>query len=149
MHRGYRYVLRAPCPVEPRPLNAHILEDAPAPSALHRFKAEVKDGKILVTADPSATLSANKSRPPTLLATGSDVAAGQGKGVVIVGGGSGAFMCIESLREVRNPRRLSLTLGLMNHGASTGTRVRLLSCPRSPTPRLTGQFNRLLFAPLV
>ena len=53
-----------------------------------------------MTADPSATLSANKSRPPKLLATGSDVPAGQGKGVVIVGGGSGGFMAIESLREV-------------------------------------------------
>ncbi|PIL29845.1 hypothetical protein GSI_08052 [Ganoderma sinense ZZ0214-1] len=72
------------------------IEDAPAPSALHSFKAEVKDGKVLVTADPSATLSANKSRPPTLLATGTGA---EGKGVVIVGGGSGAFMCIESLRE--------------------------------------------------
>lgn len=58
------------------------------------------NGKIQVTADPSATLSANKSRSPKLLATGSDVPAGQGKGVVIVGGGSGAFNCIESLREV-------------------------------------------------
>ena len=79
-----------------------ITEDAPAPSALHSFKAEVKDGKIHVTADPSSTTSANKSRPPKLLATGSEVPAGQAKGVVIVGGGSGAFMCIESLREVRN-----------------------------------------------
>ncbi|TBU39755.1 hypothetical protein BD309DRAFT_901165 [Dichomitus squalens] len=75
------------------------IEDAPAPSALHSFKAEVKDGKIHVTADPSLTTSANKSRPPKLLATGSDVPVGQTKGVVIVGGGSGAFMAIESLRE--------------------------------------------------
>ncbi|RPD61014.1 hypothetical protein L226DRAFT_534661 [Lentinus tigrinus ALCF2SS1-7] len=72
------------------------IEDAPAPSALHSFKAEVVNGKIQVIADPNATLSANKSRQPKLLATGS---IGQGKGVVIVGGGSGAFMCIESLRE--------------------------------------------------
>ena len=75
-------------------------EDAPAPAALHTFKAEVVNGKIQVTADPSATLSANKSRPPRLLATGADVSAGQGKGVVIVGGGSGGFNCVESLREV-------------------------------------------------
>ncbi|KAI0714432.1 hypothetical protein C8T65DRAFT_644304 [Cerioporus squamosus] len=75
------------------------IEDAPAPTALHSFKAEVVNGKIQVTADPSATLSKNKSRQPKLLATGSNVPVGQGKGVVIVGGGSGAFMCIESLRE--------------------------------------------------
>ncbi|KAI0749874.1 hypothetical protein C8Q80DRAFT_1313956 [Daedaleopsis nitida] len=75
------------------------IEDAPAPAALHTFKAEVVNGKIQVTADPSATLSANKSRPPKLLATGADVPVGQSKGVVVVGGGSGAFMAIESLRE--------------------------------------------------
>ncbi|TFK91389.1 hypothetical protein K466DRAFT_482810 [Polyporus arcularius HHB13444] len=75
------------------------IEDAPAPTALHSFKAEVVNGKIQVTADPSATLSKNKSRQPKLLATGSNVPVGQGKGVVIVGGGSGAFMAIESLRE--------------------------------------------------
>ncbi|KAI0787999.1 hypothetical protein C8Q74DRAFT_1255286 [Fomes fomentarius] len=75
------------------------IEDAPAPAALHTFKAEVVNGKIQVTADPSATLSANKSRPPKLLATGPDILVGQGKGVVIVGGGSGGFNAIESLRE--------------------------------------------------
>ncbi|RDX43800.1 hypothetical protein OH76DRAFT_1360708 [Lentinus brumalis] len=75
------------------------IEDAPAPTALHSFKAEVVNGKIQVTADPSATLSKNKSRQPKLLAAGSNVPVGQGKGVVIVGGGSGAFMAIESLRE--------------------------------------------------
>ncbi|OJT01779.1 Apoptosis-inducing factor 1 [Trametes pubescens] len=75
------------------------IEDAPAPTALHSFKAEIVDGKISVTADPTSTTSANKSRQPKLLATGSSVTAGQGKGVVIVGGGSGAFHLIESLRE--------------------------------------------------
>ena len=69
--------------------------------ALHSFKAEIAGGKINVTADPANTTSANKSRQPKLLATGSSVASAQGKGVVIVGGGSGAFNCIESLREVR------------------------------------------------
>ncbi|KAI0775025.1 hypothetical protein BD413DRAFT_471840 [Trametes elegans] len=75
------------------------IEDAPAPNALHSFKAEIVNGKINVTADPSSTTSANKSRQPKLLATGSNVPLGQGKGVVIVGGGSGAFHAIESLRE--------------------------------------------------
>ncbi|KAI0349718.1 hypothetical protein OH77DRAFT_1431756 [Trametes cingulata] len=75
------------------------IEDAPAPTALHSFKAEIVNGKINVTADPANTTSANKSRQPKLLATGSNVPVGQGKGVVIVGGGSGAFHAIESLRE--------------------------------------------------
>ncbi|KAI0648919.1 hypothetical protein C8Q79DRAFT_903656 [Trametes meyenii] len=75
------------------------IEDAPAPTALHSFKAEIVGGKINVTADPASTTSANKSRQPKLLATGSSVPVGQGKGVVIVGGGSGAFHAIESLRE--------------------------------------------------
>ena len=73
-------------------------EDAPAPTALHSFQAHVSEGKIFVTADPQNTTKANMSRPPKLLATGS--AASTGPGVVIVGGGSGAFHAVESLREV-------------------------------------------------
>lgn len=73
-------------------------EDAPAPSALHSFKAHVEDGKILVTADPGKTLKNNMSRQPKLLASAPGVNAGPG--VVIVGGGSGAFHAVESLREV-------------------------------------------------
>jgi len=72
------------------------IEDAPAPSAIHSFKAHVVDGKIHVTANPSNTLRDNKSRQPRLLSSGSDSV---GKGVVIVGGGSGAFQAVESLRE--------------------------------------------------
>jgi hypothetical protein len=65
--------------------------------ALHSFETQVKDGKILVTANPPYTLANNKSRQPKLLSTG---AYSFGKGVIIVGGGSGAFGAIESLREV-------------------------------------------------
>ena len=79
-------------------------EDAPAPNALHSFKAHIADGKILVTADPESTLKKNLARQPKIPAslqpTGSP-------GVVIVGGGSGAFQTVESLREVR---RLSLII---------------------------------------
>ncbi|KAH9925457.1 hypothetical protein B0H21DRAFT_764397 [Amylocystis lapponica] len=71
------------------------IEDAPAPSALHSFKAYIEAGKIHVTADPASTLKANLSRQPKLLATGTS----GGQGVVIVGGGSGTYHCIESLRE--------------------------------------------------
>ena len=73
------------------------IEDAPGPMALHSFGTQVKDGKILVTANPPSTLRSNLSRQPKLLATGAN---SSGKGVVIVGGGSGAFNTVESLREV-------------------------------------------------
>jgi hypothetical protein len=72
-------------------------EDSPAPNALHSFKAHVANGKIHVTANPAHTLKDNKSRPARLLSNGSDVI---GKDLVIVGGGSGAFNAVESLREV-------------------------------------------------
>ncbi|KAF8896201.1 flavoprotein [Infundibulicybe gibba] len=72
------------------------IEDAPAPAALHSFKAQVSDGKIQVTADPSKTQKDNKDRQPKLLSSGSE---NIGKGVVIVGGGSGALQAVESLRE--------------------------------------------------
>ena len=48
-------------------------------------------------------------------------------------------MCIESLREVRIPRRLSSVLELTTMGISTASRGRSLSCLRSLTPQLTGQ----------
>ncbi|KAK7691045.1 hypothetical protein QCA50_006148 [Cerrena zonata] len=71
-------------------------EDAPAPSALHRFKAEVQGGKIHVTADPGNTVKSNFSRQPKLAANTTE---SQGPGVVIVGGGSGGYQAVESLRE--------------------------------------------------
>ncbi|KAH9068159.1 flavoprotein [Lactarius deliciosus] len=72
------------------------IEDAPAPSALHSFQTHIADGKIYVTADPANTTKEKFSRPPKLLASGTEVG---GAGVVIVGGGSGAFHAVESLRE--------------------------------------------------
>ncbi|KII89745.1 hypothetical protein PLICRDRAFT_107672 [Plicaturopsis crispa FD-325 SS-3] len=72
------------------------IEDAPAPTSLHSFKAEISGGKIHVTADPASALKENMSRPPKLLSSGHEAS---GKGVVIVGGGSGAFHAVESLRE--------------------------------------------------
>ncbi|EIW84204.1 flavo protein [Coniophora puteana RWD-64-598 SS2] len=71
------------------------IEDAPAPSAIHSFKAEEVGGKIQVTAELSRTTKNNMTRPPKL----TSATATSGKGVVIVGGGSGAFYTIESLRE--------------------------------------------------
>ncbi|KAG1747078.1 uncharacterized protein EDB91DRAFT_1116111 [Suillus paluster] len=81
------------------------IEDAPAPTAIHSFKAEVVDGKINVTADPSQTLKSNMSRAPKLLSTG---AAGSGKSVVIIGGGSATFHAIESLREHGYPGNITV-----------------------------------------
>jgi hypothetical protein len=75
------------------------IEDAPAPDALHSFKADIKDGKIIVTADPKDTTKESKSRPPKL--TGLNAASASEPGVVIIGGGSGGLFTVESLREVR------------------------------------------------
>jgi NADPH-dependent 2,4-dienoyl-CoA reductase/sulfur reductase-like enzyme/nitrite reductase/ring-hydroxylating ferredoxin subunit len=72
------------------------IEDAPAPAALHSFQTHITDGKIYVTADPANTTKEKTSRPPKLLSSGSEIG---GAGVVIVGGGSGAFHATESLRE--------------------------------------------------
>ncbi|KAF6757217.1 flavo protein [Ephemerocybe angulata] len=72
------------------------IEDAPAPTALHSFKAHVADGKIHVTANAANTTKANMSRQPKLLASGTE---SSGRGVVIIGGGSGTFHAVESLRE--------------------------------------------------
>ncbi|KAH9953007.1 flavoprotein [Lactifluus volemus] len=72
------------------------IEDAPAPAAIHSFKTHNTGGKIYVTADPANTTKERFSRPPMLLASGSEIG---GAGVVIVGGGSGAFHATESLRE--------------------------------------------------
>lgn len=83
--------------ISPASLLSLYPEDAPAPSGLHSFKTHVENGKIFVTANVSNTLKENKDRPPKLLSTGFDSI---GKGVVIVGGGSGAFYAVESLREV-------------------------------------------------
>ncbi|KAH8983206.1 flavoprotein [Lactarius akahatsu] len=66
---------------------------APAPSALHSFQTHIADGKIYVTADPANTTKEKFSRPPKLLASGTEVG---GAGVVIVGGGSGAFHAFTS-----------------------------------------------------
>lgn len=81
------------------------IEDAPAPAAIHSFKAEVVDGKINVTADPSQTLKSKMSRAPNLLSTGT---AGSGKSVVIIGGGSATFHAIESLREHGYPGNITV-----------------------------------------
>ncbi|KAG6333683.1 hypothetical protein ID866_5401, partial [Astraeus odoratus] len=69
------------------------IEDAPAPAALHSFKTHITDGMVFVTADVSRTLKSNMARAPTLLSTG---AAANGKGVVIIGGGSGTLHAVES-----------------------------------------------------
>ncbi|KAJ6577382.1 hypothetical protein B0H19DRAFT_1119576 [Mycena capillaripes] len=72
------------------------IEDAPAPDALHSFQAEISDGQIHVTANPSDTQKANLARAPKLTTTGTETS---GDGVVIVGGGSATFHAVESLRE--------------------------------------------------
>jgi hypothetical protein len=73
------------------------IEDAPGLDSLWNFKAEEKDGKVLVSASEKDLKSkvgrvAGKNRPKAS-------ASGQEK-VVIVGGGSGGIHAVESLRMV-------------------------------------------------
>jgi apoptosis-inducing factor 3 len=79
-----------------------LSEDAPAPAPIRSFKAEIKDGKVHVTADPEHTTKKGMSREPKVLSTAP--ASATSPGVVIVGGGSGAIHAIDSLREVRSLR---------------------------------------------
>ena len=76
------------------------IEDAPAPAALHSFKTSISDGKILVTADEERVAKANMSRQPKVPANADAGLTSGNAGVVIVGGGSGTFHSIISLREV-------------------------------------------------
>lgn len=71
-------------------------EDAPAPAAIHSFKTTVVDGQIYVTADQRYTLKQNMKRYPRILTEDTSFQ----KGVIIVGGGCGAFHAVMSLREV-------------------------------------------------
>ncbi len=74
------------------------IEDAPALAAIHSFKTTIKDFKIYVTADPSLTTNANKSRLPAVRFKGLSLPATDA-GVVIVGGGSGGLATVIGLRE--------------------------------------------------
>lgn len=96
LYRGHRYVAEWTAPSSYLVTSLPI-EDAPAPMALHSFETQIRNGKILVTANTASTLKSNLSRQPKLLATGVN---STGKGVLIIGGGSGAFNTVESLREV-------------------------------------------------
>jgi len=77
------------------------IEDAPAPAAIHSFKTSISDGKIFVTADEERVSKANISRQPKIPSNPDAGLTSGDAGVVIVGGGSGTFHSILSLREVR------------------------------------------------
>lgn len=119
----------------------HETEDAPAPSPLHSFKTHVSNGKIRVTANPEFTLKDNTSRPPKLSTAGFDAV---GKGTVIIGGGSGAFQAVESLREVNLQGKAILTRSHRSHRllfASTVTSSRSLLYQKSLTHQSTGMID--------
>jgi len=112
----------------------HYVEDAPAPAALHSFQTHITDGKIYVTADPANTTKEKTARPPKLLSSGSEVG---GAGVVIVGGGSGAFHATEGLREVSSALLLAGSNGNLT-SISMGSRRRSQSSPKKRMRPLTG-----------
>lgn len=69
------------------------IEDAPAPRNLLSFKVEVRGDDIYVSADPEEVKKNYRAtKPPPGTKT-------EGKGVIIVGGGSGGLYAVEGLRE--------------------------------------------------
>ena len=116
------------------------IEDAPAPAAIHSFKTTISDGKILVTADEERVAKANMSRTPKVAANVDAGLSSGAAGVVIVGGGSGTFHAILSLREVRRRRlrcRSCWSLGLnwcLQHGYAGPITV-VSKEPHSPIDR--------------
>lgn len=95
-----------------RPLHFLLsrVEDAPALSSLHSFKAEISnEGKIVVTAPLDKVTKNNYERSSLPVEISVDATEQQNRGTVIVGGGAGAIHTVESLREVSSlllPRKL-------------------------------------------
>ena len=115
------------------------IEDAPAPAAIHSFKTSISDGKIFVTADEERVSKASMSRQPKVPANPDAGLTSGDAGVVIVGGGSGTFHSIISLREVctRFPRyRWHWFLTFLKHGY-TGPITVVSKEPHSPIDRST------------
>jgi hypothetical protein len=71
------------------------IEDSPGLDSLWKYKAEVKDGKIFVTA-PDKEIKAKVGR--VISKARKPAAASKKETVVIVGGGSGGVHTIEALR---------------------------------------------------
>ncbi|CAG5129586.1 unnamed protein product [Candidula unifasciata] len=69
------------------------IEDYPGLDSLHKFQVEVRDGKVVVKADPAA-LEAGK-RVKSMVKKSAD----NKKTVVLVGGGPATVVCAETLRQ--------------------------------------------------
>jgi len=115
------------------------IEDAPAPAALHSFKTSISDGKILVTADEERVSKPNASRLPKVPSNPDAGLMSGNAGVVIVGGGSGAFHSIISLREVRRMflRYCSYWFLMIPKYGYTGPITAVSKEPHSPIDRST------------
>ena len=89
-----------------------------------------------MTADPLHTIKDNKSRAPKLLSSGIE---SSGKGVIIVGGGSGAFYAVESLREVCVSSERCCTENQFVFVGSMDTKDRSPSSPKKLIYRSIGE----------
>ncbi|KAJ7585112.1 hypothetical protein C8J56DRAFT_949915 [Mycena floridula] len=107
------------------------IEDFPAPSGIHSFKAWVEDGMVWVRADEGVCLKETSARPPKLSTMGFDAV---GKGTVIVGGGAGALGCAESLRE--NGYKYPITI-LSSEPHAPIDRTKLSKSPGGDVAKLT------------
>ena len=111
------------------------IEDSPAPAAIHSFKTSVSNGKIYVTADEERVSKPNMSRLPKVPSNPDAGLTSGNAGVVIVGGGSGTFHSIISLREARRIfLRHSNYLPLRSMSMSAQSRL----CPKNHTRPSTG-----------
>lgn len=109
---------------------------------MHTYKAEVKDGKIHVTAD-LRKVESKKGRRPTRDVKAQAKKSTEEETVVVIGGGSAGAGVVEGLREVR---LLHLALGdlsllhfqLIFRHIRTATLARSCSSLRSLTVPSTG-----------
>ncbi|XP_059141402.1 apoptosis-inducing factor 3-like isoform X1 [Physella acuta] len=69
------------------------IEDFPGLDSVQKFQVEVKDGKVLVRADPAALENSKRVKP--MVKKSSD----NNKSVVLIGGGPASVVCAETLRQ--------------------------------------------------
>ncbi|KAH9524284.1 Apoptosis-inducing factor 3 [Bulinus truncatus] len=69
------------------------IEDFPGLDSVPKFPVEIRDGKVVVKADPAALASAKRVKP--MVRKSSD----NNKTVVLVGGGPASLVCAETLRQ--------------------------------------------------
>lgn len=118
------------------------IEDAPGLDSLWKYSAEVKDGKIVVSASEKEVQS-KVGRIVPKSKTKSASGGKENETVVIVGGGAGGIHTVESLRMVRS--KSDREVCTRSNGCRTTSRGRSSSSRRRTTPLSTGELGSPLF----